>query len=302
MNPGAERPAAAPRRPRAMPICRLALAAGVLLLAGCSMMRATYNSADTVLRYMAWRYGDLNAVQYDEVKARLAALQQWHRENELPAYALLVKAAGRRVARGIAPEDVAWAVMHLRARYRRLMAKAAEDAAPVLVTLGPAQLAVLERKIAEDNADYAKKYLPQDDGKRHRAQLKRVLEHFADFTGDLTPRQEARIERFVAERARHALLRFEDRLRWQREAIALIRQVRRPQELAPRLAALFADPESRRSEEYLREDRLWEQDLAQLILDLDRTLSPKQRAHAVRRLEAYAEDFDALAAAKREKI
>jgi len=281
---------------------RLLLAAAALLLAGgCGMIRVVYNNADTVLRFMARDYGDLDSTQTDQMRAALTRLHEWHRVNELPLYAALAKDAGRRIARGATAEDVAWAIAGVRARYRQLIVRAAEETAPVVATLGPAQLVALDHKFAEDNRKYAKEYLSADEKKRLRAQLKRTLEHFRDFLGDLTPEQEARIERFVKAGARHAVLRFEDRQRWQHDVIALIRQHRRPRELGERLGELFAVPEARRAEEYLREDRRWEGDLAHLVVDLDRTLSPKQRARAVKRFETYAEDFTVLAARKKDR-
>ena len=63
---------------------------------------------------------------------------------------------------------------------------------------------------------------------------------------------------------------------------------------------MFEKPELRRSEEFIREDARWEEDLGRLIVDLDRSLSPKQRAHVVRRLSDYAEDFAVLAGRKKE--
>jgi len=58
---------------------------------------------------------------------------------------------------------------------------------------------------------------------------------------------------------------------------------------------MFDKPELRRSEEFIREDTRWDDDLGQLIVDLDLSLSARQRAQVVRRLSDYAEDFAVLA-------
>ena len=98
------------------------------------------------------------------------------------------------------------------------------------------------------------------------------------------------------------MLRFEDRRSWQHDAVALLRAHRTAGELAQGLAELFTRPELRRSEEFVREDRRWENDFAQLIVDLDRTLTPRQRARVVRRLDGYAEDCAVLAGKKSEAV
>jgi len=279
---------------------RLLAVVGALALAGCSATRIAYDNAGTVIRFMASSYLDLDSAQSEVLKPRVARFHQWHRTNELPVYAALLRSASSRAANGITAEDVSWGLGNLRARYRRLAAKAVEDAAPVLATLRPAQLAVLERKFAENNEKYAKEFLPVDEKKRLRAQGKRMLERLRDFAGDLTPEQEARIGRFVAAHERHVALRFEDRQRLQREFVALLKQHREPQELGGQLAEMFTQPEARRSEEFLREDKRWDEDFAQLIVELDRSLSPVQRAHVVRRLSDYAEDCAVLAGRKTE--
>src|SRR6266850_2079489 len=258
------------------------------------------DNADTVLRFMASSYLDLDAAQSDDLTPRIVRFHQWHRSSELPAYAALLRSAGERAARGITTEDVAWGLANVRLRYRGFAAKAAEDAAPVLATLAPAQLAALERKLAEDNDKYAKKFLSSDDKERRRGQLKRMLERFRDFAGDLSPDQEARIERFALDHERHVVLRFEERQRWQRDCVVVLKEQHEPRELGRRLAEMFTGPELRRSEEFIREDKRWDEDLGQLIVELDRSLSPKQRTQVVRRLSDYAEDFAVLAGKRKE--
>jgi len=276
------------------------LAIGALSLAACSATRVAYDNADTLLRFMASSYLELDAAQSEDLTRRIARFHQWHRSNELPAYAALLRSASQRAAKGITAEDVAWGLANLRLRYRRFAAKAAEDAAPVLATLANAQLAALERKFAENNEKYAKEFVPSDDKERRRRQLQRMLERFRDFAGELTPDQEARIGRFALAHERHVALRFEDRQRWQRDFVAALKEERKPEELGRNLAEMFERPELRRSEEFIREDKRWEEDLGRLIVDLDRSLSPKQRAHVVRRLSDYAEDFSVLAGRKKE--
>jgi len=127
-----------------------------------------------------------------------------------------------------------------------------------------------------------------------------MLERFRDFAGELTPDQEARIEGFALVHERHVALRFEDRQRWQRDFVAALKAERKPEELGRRLAEMFDKPELHRSEEFIREDRRWDEDLGQLIVDLDRSLSARQRAQVVRRLSDYAEDFAVLAGRRKE--
>jgi hypothetical protein len=272
-----------------------------LILAGCAgMTRLAYNNADIILRKMANDYFDLDAVQGDELKVRMRRFHQWHRANELPQYVAFLRTAERRFQKGMTDEDVAWGMSTARARFRALAAKAVEEAAPLLAGLSQEQITVLDRKLAENNAKYVRENLPADERKRMRVRSRRMAESLRQWTGDLTRDQEARIERFVRAHDRFAALRFEDRLRGQREAIALLRKRLPAKELAPRLTQHFLDPDARRSDEYRREEKRWEADFGRLLAELAGTLSPEQRAHVVKRIESYADDFALLAGAARE--
>ena len=278
------------RKPGSAIVLLLAVA-----LSACSAVRVSYNNADTVLRYMAWEYFDLDGAQYEDVKARLVRLHEWHRATELPLYAEIAREARRRAADSVNEKDVAWGLAALRTRYRFAAARAAEDAAPLLATLSPEQLIHLEKKIARRNEKFAGENLPEDERSRVRVQAKKMIERFEDFTGSLSDEQQMRIGRFIRNHQRFTRLRFEDRQRWQREALALIRSHRDPRELGPRLAVLFTQPESYRDQEFPRVAARWEADFAGLIVDLTRTFTPEQRARSLRRMDAYAEDFSILA-------
>ncbi|HTQ75438.1 MAG TPA: DUF6279 family lipoprotein [Burkholderiales bacterium] len=279
---------------------RLLVLAVCAPLASCSATRFAYDNADTALRFMSSSYLDLDAAQAEELQLRIVRFHQWHRANELPAYAALMRSASERAVRGITEGDVAWGLAAVRARYRGFAAKAAEDAAPVLATLSAEQIAALERRLDENNEKFSKKYLSADADVRRRAQAKRMLERFRDFAGDLSPEQEARIERFALVHESHVALRFEDRRQWQREMLAALRTKQPAADLGRALAGMFERPERRRTEAFIRQDRAWDEDLGRLIAELDRSLSPRQRAHVVRRLSDYADDFAALAGEKKE--
>lgn len=267
-----------------------------LLVAGCSgMTRLAYNNADMWLRKVAGDYFDLDATQSDELKGRLRRFHAWHRANELPQYVAFLRIAERRFTRGLTPEDVAWGMTTVRARFRAVAAKAAEEAAPMLSGLSQDQITVLERKLAENNVKYVRENLPADERRRMRVQTRRMVESLRQWTGDLTRDQEARVEGFVRAHDRFAQMRFDDRLRGQREAIALLRKRLPAKELAPRLAQHFTDPDTRRSDDYRREEKRWEADFGRLLAELSGTLSAEQRAHVVKSIESYADDFSILA-------
>ena len=142
---------------------------------------------------------------------------------------------------------------------------------------------------------FEKEFLAGDDAKRAKARRKRMVDNIEEWTGNLTDAQEARIDQFVRLHPRSAELRMTERLRWQAEVVSVLRSNRDPAALATRLAAVFAEPERGRSEEYLREAKRWEADLAQTMVELEAMLTPEQRRRALRRLAGLAKDIRELA-------
>lgn len=275
---------------------RLWLAAvAMLVLAACSAIKFTYNNADTVIRLAAWDYLDLERAQEDELKLLIAKYMDWHRREEMPLIAKLAGEALDRTGRRITAADVAWVIEQGRARLRKASSRAAEDASPVLATLNEDQIKSLQKKFAKSNAKFEKEFLAGDDAKRAKARRKRMVDNIEEWTGNLTDAQEARIDQFVRLHPRSAELRMTERLRWQAEVVSVLRSNRDPAALATRLAAVFAEPERGRSEEYLREAKRWEADLAQTMVELEAMLTPEQRRRALQRLAGLAKDIRELA-------
>ena len=274
----------------------LLVLAAAAALAGCgTVMRVVYNNGDFALRVMANEYFDTNGDQSEILKAQLARFHEWHRREELPAYSRIFESAAERAARGLTPEDATWAIVSVRERYRQVVTQAAEDGAPVIATLKPDNYAALERKFADVNAKFTKDYLAGDQAKRDKARAKGFEERFEWFVGDLTDAQAALILRFVQAQPRMNEVRLADRKRRQQEFVALIRQYQGSPELAERMRVFFVNWERDRGAEHAKLAREWEDRLVDLVLEIDRTLTPDQRARLVGRFESLADDCRVLA-------
>jgi len=267
--------------------------------AGCTAVQFSYNNAGGLVRYVVWEYVDLDGSQSQALQQHVARLQEWHRGSELPDYVQFLQSLKSRAGRGLTHQDVDWAVDTIRQSYHRAAVRAAEEAAPILTTLNAEQLASIERKFAKDDAKFVKEWLSGSANRRERYAADKMVERFEEWTGNLSAEQELLIRQFVRAHPRNAELRLEDRRRWQRSVLRLVREARSAEELSPALARLFGEPDRDRREDYLRETRRWESDLADLVVDMDHTLSAEQRARTLRRIDRYAEDFTALSRGSR---
>ena len=273
----------------------MAVLSAALLLTSCSAIQLSYNNLDVWLRWKADRYFDLQPVQEAQLRLLIMDFHDWHRARELPLYSELVGAAASRLEDGLSEEDLVWAVENIRTRYQVLIARAVAKGAVVLLTLTPEQQAHLAEKLADDNRQYAKEFLPASEEKRNRVRAQHIEARIAEWTGSLSDDQERRIAAMVRDTAGRSATKLAERERNQRGFLDILMGEHSVEALVPKLSDLLENWESRRSSAQANEAKVLTTEFFQMMIDLDRTLTPAQRASAVARLRSYAADFAALA-------
>jgi hypothetical protein len=268
----------------------LALAA-VCVLASCTVVRVAYESADEYLHYRANQYLDLDAKGAQELEERIAEFFAWHRKTALPHYARLSDEAAKRVSTGLAAEDIAWGYDTLLAHARQSLRVGAERIAPLLDRLTPRQIAHIEKRFAEDNRKFAKEHLKGTEAERRKRRAKRVEQRLEDWVGRLSQEQRQKVQRFAERVPLYDELRERDRKRMQAEFLDMVRR----REAERRLPDWVAHWERGRDPAHVAASERFRKEYGELLLELDRTLSPEQRARAEANLRRYAEDFRILA-------
>ena len=310
-------------------IRRLAAALLLALLAGCSAVEFAYNNADTWLRWQAGSYLDLKNTQAEEFNARLGSFLAWHRSQALPQYARLAQDAGLRLERGATLQDLVWGYDAIRQQSREGLRRAGVELGDLLDRLSSAQIEHLERRFAENNRKYAREWLEGTPEERRGRRYQRLVHALEDWLGELSDAQRERVRQFNDGAPLNGELRDRERRRRQAELLAMLRareSARRYNERAPfsaelrdrdrkrrqaefvamlrareaarRLARWAQDWEAGREPAYVEAARATHAEYVELLLDLDRTLSAEQRAHAVARLRRYGALFDSLARAQ----
>ncbi len=273
----------------------LAALIGLLLIAGCSMVRLGYSQADTIAAWTADEYFDFDSRQKDEFSSRFERLYEWHRYEQLPEYAAFIGAVKTRLHSGLRREDVLWFLEGLKTRYRLIASRGAGDAAEILATLTPPQLDALQRQWNKDNRKFIREFQLEDTPQeQQRALAKRMLSRIKDWTGSLSDEQEQKITALTNKLLLADRLRHEDRLRRQREFLRLLELRGNPGEFTSRLRHWLLNWEEGRSPEYERLYAPWLEQRVQFMVDVYSLLMPTQRAHLQHRLQNYIEDFQKL--------
>jgi hypothetical protein len=223
-------------------------------------------------------------------------LHAWHRTQELPLYADLLDESANRISRHLGPADMTWMVRSIQERRRAGAVVVARELAPLLLTLTPAQEAQIAEAMARDNARFAKTQLGPDPAARSKERTEWLSAQVERWTGKLTRDQRERVRRLASSTADLPEARLAERQRWQAMLLQLIRQLHDEPALRSALADLLAAPRTGANEAYKHAVAHFEAELDQMILDLDRSLTPSQRATAVERLHHFAAHLRELAA------
>jgi hypothetical protein len=261
-----------------------------LALQGCSVTRLAYENADTLLRWQANSYFDFEGEQSEELDRRLMAFLAWHRAKALPQYARLAEDASARLRRGLKREDLEWGYDSVKAQVRETLGAAAAESAALLDRLSPGQITHLEQRLAEENRKFAKELMQGTVEERHVRRVKRNVERLEEWFGALDEAQVERVRRYSARAPFSAELRDRDRKRRQGELVAMLRAREAKQRLVPWVQAW----DQGREPAYASAARETEAEYFDLLLDLDRLLTPAQREACAARLQRYAALFDSL--------
>lgn len=270
----------------------LAALGAAMLLAGCSgALRIAYDNADAFARWKANSYLHLSGADSEELDERIDAFHAWHRATALPAYARIAEEAARRVGAGLSQADLVWGYDSFVAQGEQSLRMAAEQLAPLLDRVGAEQLRHIERGFAEDNRRFEKDYLRGSEEDRRKRRVRRTVERLEDWLGRLSDAQRARVEQYAGRVPAIDEMRNADRRRLQAGFLEIVR-AGQARERLPAFAAAWLKG---RDPAYAAASEAFRREFHALVLDLDRSLAPEQRARAVARLRGHAADFAALA-------
>ena len=283
-------------------LCLIAL---MLTVAACSSVRFTYNNGDTLLYYWLNAYVDIDTDQSDWVKKDIDNLFQWHRATQLKDYVQLLQKGQRQLAGNLTQADLLADYREIRTRSEKLANKAVPDLAELAISLKPDQINTLARKFESNNDKYRKKFLRGDTEERNKVRFKKAMEQFDLWFGDFSRDQEAVLRKASDARPLDNEVWLDERMRRQQMILSLLRKVH-DQKLSreatiPLVQALVRDVFARMDSPERKAFYDASTDATtKMILTAVKIATPKQKAHAHKRMQGWIDDFNVLAAARQE--
>lgn len=282
-------------------MCLIAL---LVLVAGCSSLRLSYNHGETLLYWWLNAYVDLDSDQKGWVKKDIDKLFQWHRKTQLTDYVQVLSNGQRQLQGNITQADLMADYSDIKNRTQALLFKAQPELADLALALRPEQLAQMEKKFASNNDDYRKKFLRGDKEKRQKVRYQKSMEQFELWFGSFSREQEDAIRKASDARPLDNEIWLDERMRRQKNVITLIQKVQKEklnkEATMALIHTLIKDSFDRldHSERKAFFDA-YNEGTAQMVLTVIKMATPAQKAHANKRMQGWIDDFNSLAAEQR---
>jgi len=282
----------------------LFLVALMVLAAGCSTIRFTYNHGDTLLYWWLNAYLDLDSDQSDWVKKDIDKLFQWHRSTQLRDYAGLLSKMQRQMGDGnVTQDELLSDYRDIKARTELLAFKALPELADLAMSIKPDQIGQMEQKFAKNNDKFRREFMSGSVEDQHKARFKKAMDQFSLWFGGFSREQEAQLRRASDARPLDNEIWLQERILRQKKIVALLRRVHDQKLNKEQTMSAVHDT--------LRDffDRMdaperkaffdaYVDNTSKFILTAIKLTTPEQKAHAQKRMQGWINDFNTLAQEK----
>lgn len=204
-------------------------------LAGCSAVRLGYNNAPSLLYYWLDGYADFDDAQTTAVRSHLQSLHEWHRKDELPRIADLLKTLQGLADQEVSPDTLCRLYAPLQERIQAPAMRVTEAVASVAATVTPAQLSHMQATFDKRNREWREEWLDMPLDQRIERRMARVQEQAEMLYGRLAPPQIAQLRTLLEASAYDPQRQYTEMLRRQRDSLAVLTLLR-SRALAPEQA------------------------------------------------------------------
>lgn len=265
-----------------------------LLIGGCSSTFA-YNNLDWLIHWYIDDYVDLNSSQKDLLDLKIAEWHRWHRKEELIRYREQIIDIKTRLQQGsITEQELLQEFTKGRAHWERFRDTISPELSVLAMSLTDEQIEELFTALAE-----------KDQKKQKERDEKSPQERIESFQEDLRSDAQDKIGRLSQQQKQllnEYAIKFEStfdywlayRRNIQQAAKALLLERHQRENFSEQLDQLIKHPDQFRSTAYqsaIEGNRLL---YAQMLAELNNTLSDKQRRHLLKELDNLIDDINDL--------
>lgn len=279
--------------PYAHKLFRSVCIALLILLSGCSV-KFIYNQLDWVIPWYLDDYVSFNSAQELLLDQHLEYLLSWHRKQKLPEYANFLEQLAADSRDGLDGDEIDQAHDRVQLFANQLIQATAPALSDLLKRLSDKQLNDLFDNFENLNREFQQKYIDVTEQKQRFRRAKEMRKWIQRWTGLLDDTQVELIHQWSTEYHLMGREFLHSRQQWQRQLKKLLQQPQKNSSWQLEIENLLSNNRARHAATFEQKVTSNHRLIKQLLLDLDQSLSDKQRLKLNQQLESYAQDFRQL--------
>ena len=269
------------------------------LLQGCTLVKLSYNQADTLLYWRLDSYADFTSEQSPRVKAGLTQFHDWHRRTQLPVYADLLRDLRPQLAQPLSAAQACAVFDQLRHAFDTTLDPARWTLLWLAGGLSDEQLRHLERKQEIGTAEWKQEWVSVSPEQLQKLRFEQSLSRSEMLYGTLDEPQKLALRTALLTTEFNPLRNYAERLRREQDLRQVLRKIR-DEKLGPETARAELTSYMERTlnspnPAYRRYVQTLTSESCSTFASLHNATTPAQRAKAMQTVEGYERDFRQLA-------
>jgi hypothetical protein len=269
------------------------------LLQGCTLVKLSYNQADTLLYWRLDSYADFTSEQSPRVKAGLTQFHDWHRRTQLPIYADLLRDLRPQLAQPLSAAQACAVFEQLRNALDTTLDPTRWTLLWLAGGLSDEQLRHLERKQEIGTAEWKQEWVSVSPEQLLKTRFEQTLSRSEMLYGRLDEEQKAALRAALLPSSFEPPRNYAERLRREQDLRQVLRKIR-DEKLGPETARAELTSYMERAlnspnPAYRRYVQTLTSEGCSTFASLHNATTPAQRAKAMQTVESYERDFRQLA-------
>lgn len=266
----------------------------VVFLVGCST-KFSYFFLDWAIEWRVEEYVTLDKSQQKQFDVLLDKFLIWHQKDELLRYSQQLNTLSTAIeTQTVTPEMWQQQVTDAKAHWFRIFDFILPDLLPILASLSDEQANGMIEQLKQDNKDLNKKYAGKTQQELLEDSNDKILDRIDDWLGSVSTEQQSLVKKYNKQRIATLDMWLEYRLEWLREFQQAIEMRDDERLLEQRMRLLMTSPDELKSEVYQQHVDQNSRLFGQLVIDINRSLSAKQRQHFTGKMEELITDLSDL--------
>jgi Family of unknown function (DUF6279) len=275
----------------------------VFFINSCGLVNTVYQNAPEVMGWWLDDYFDFTSTQEATLKPALQQVHQWHRQQQLPQYVMLLEETQRTFSNDkVDPSEVCNKLDTIKASISDLQLAFVPTIRELAPTLTDKQMTYLQTKLEQRTQKWKSEWWPETREEQVEVRLEKIEDYAEKFYGDLSSAQIAFIKQQLDQFAVQPEMTYQEVVRRNEDVLQTLHALRNPKLTEAEQNQLISDGFKRLqnspNSSYQAYASQMNRYTCKVISALHATASIEQKQHANEWFKQHISQLNALALSK----